>query len=476
MPRLASLTNSGLTGARLSFGPIVTPATAPSSITLQVGTANPVGGVTNVAIPAGGATDTTGQVTGWVASTACNIKFTVVNGGSATSTITINGSAYTSGNNYTITAASSLSIVVVTSETGRSDVTRTFTIPVAVVVDPNAQWIVAAKGYPITSAATFSVTSSTLSSSPSTLYASFAANSYHIDATVSPQNDFVYFANGTKNYIDIIPVNSNTGIYTGSGAITSAVNGSFPIRMSITPDGKHAYVHQNNSGGLGIFSRNPITGALTYVSNITGTYGPQVLSSDGLNLYISSGSGGMRSYSRNTTTGALTLLVEDGTYLGAAFMTNSMIKITSNNTSVFATDFSSGNLYNYSRNMGTGALTLEQTVFFSGYYTNGVAVSTDGKFVYVALFDPNSVNPPTVKMLSRSLSAPYTLTVSNTYATTGNPGDQTAGFVLTKKQDLLVLAGTGTTIYSWTRNLTTGVLTANANVTTGFGAGIAGNN
>jgi DNA-binding beta-propeller fold protein YncE len=126
--------------------------------------------------------------------------------------------------------------------------------------------------------------------------------------------------------------------------------------------------------------------------------------------------------------------------------------------------------------MSTGVLTLEQTISFSGYRTTGVTVSNDGKFVYVALGDTNSVVPPTVKMFSRSLSAPYTLTLSNTYIATSNPGDVASGFILTKNQNLLVWAGATTTLYSWTRNLTTGALTLNTDVTTGFGAGIAGTN
>lgn len=104
--------------------------TTPSSITLTVGSTNPVGGVTNVSIPESGATDSTGGATGWVTGTADKIKFTVVNGGSATSTITINGSAYTSGADYTIPSASPLTIVVTTREEGKATGTRTFNVSV----------------------------------------------------------------------------------------------------------------------------------------------------------------------------------------------------------------------------------------------------------------------------------------------------------------------------------------------------------
>ncbi|MDO8442857.1 MAG: prepilin-type N-terminal cleavage/methylation domain-containing protein [bacterium] len=108
-------------------------ATAPTNIVLAVGSTAPVGGVTNVAIPAAGATDTTGAVTGWVTSTADKIKFTVTDGGSAVSTITIGGGAYTSGADYAIPSTTSLSIVVTTTESGKTTGVRTFTVTVAAI-------------------------------------------------------------------------------------------------------------------------------------------------------------------------------------------------------------------------------------------------------------------------------------------------------------------------------------------------------
>ena len=104
------------------------PATAPASISLSVGGTNPVGGVTNVLMPAAGGTDTTGQVTGWISGSADTIKFTVVDTSPASSTITIDSSPYTSGSDYTITSTSSLTIVVTTSESGMATEVRMFNI------------------------------------------------------------------------------------------------------------------------------------------------------------------------------------------------------------------------------------------------------------------------------------------------------------------------------------------------------------
>ena len=82
-------------------------ATAPSSITLAKGSTNPVDYVTNVSIPAAGATDTHGKVTGWVDGTANNIKFTVADNGGSSTITTDDGSgpvSYNSGDNYPIAA------------------------------------------------------------------------------------------------------------------------------------------------------------------------------------------------------------------------------------------------------------------------------------------------------------------------------------------------------------------------------------
>ncbi|MGE5389736.1 MAG: S-layer homology domain-containing protein [Deltaproteobacteria bacterium] len=113
-----------------SSGSDVMPATAPQSIVLEMGSAHPVGGVTNVGIPAANGTDTAGSVHGWVNTTAANIRFTVTDKAPASSTITIDGVSYTSGTDYIITAASPLTIVVTTSKTFCETVVRTFVVEV----------------------------------------------------------------------------------------------------------------------------------------------------------------------------------------------------------------------------------------------------------------------------------------------------------------------------------------------------------
>jgi len=105
-------------------------ATAPSGVELAVSSTNPVGGVTNVAIPDPGQTDTTGAVNGWRADTADQINFIVTDAGNATSIITIDGTPYTSGDDYIIASTDPFTIVVTTTETGKTTAVRTFVVSV----------------------------------------------------------------------------------------------------------------------------------------------------------------------------------------------------------------------------------------------------------------------------------------------------------------------------------------------------------
>lgn len=111
-------------------------ATEPTSIVLAKGSATPVGGVIDVAIPAAGTTSTSGVITGWVVTDKANITFTVTDVGTASSTITIQPvgglvEAYVSGTDFTLATDANLTIVVTTTETGKATAVRTFTVDVS---------------------------------------------------------------------------------------------------------------------------------------------------------------------------------------------------------------------------------------------------------------------------------------------------------------------------------------------------------
>jgi hypothetical protein len=106
-------------------------ATAPAAIVLAKGSAAPVGAVTTVGFPAPGGTDTSGAVTGWITGTAEKIKFTVTPGTTGTSTINFSVlGAYTSGADYALPSAATLTIIVTTTEASKTTAVRTFTVTV----------------------------------------------------------------------------------------------------------------------------------------------------------------------------------------------------------------------------------------------------------------------------------------------------------------------------------------------------------
>jgi hypothetical protein len=582
MPRLASLTNSGLTGSRLRFGSIVptytlTPAVnninEGSSLTFTVGGSNITNGTyywtinntttvtadfgTNsgsftVTSNSGSFTvtptadvTTEGSETFTVSMRSTSISGTVLatsssvtvndtsltaptytltpaannvnEGSSLTFTVggtnIINGTYYwtvtnsgdfgTSSGSFTITSNSGTFAVTPTADT-TTEGSETFTASIrsgsvggtvlqtsssvtindtsltpVIEVDPNAVWVAATKGFPTTGIDVFAVTSGQLASSSSSLYSSLEANSYGFEFTVSPQNNFVYAPNGTKNRIEIIPVNPNTGIYIGSGATSTSTSalGTFPGNITISPDGNYAYVTFLNSFKIAIYSRNATTGALTGISNLRDGYSYTKITSDGAYLY--SVLNNLLMYSRNISTGALTLIAEnsDATVNGGF----SKIAISSDNRSLYVADFAQNYFYSYLIDPATGLASLSQTISLSSFgadvRSQEVEVSNDGKHVYVTLYDINQVLGTTVVMYSRSLTSPFTLTQANVYTISGAVGEQISNLILTKQQDLLIAAvsgNPGAPIHSWSRNTTTGTLTLNSDVV-GFGGSIETN-
>jgi len=122
------------------FPTTVSYATAPGSMILAGGATNPIAGTTNITVSAPGST-TTGAIRGWVTGTNDHVKLTVTDAGSATSTITINGSAYTSGADYIILDTTTLTIIVTTTEASKTTAVRTYTVTVTsdVAVGDNLQ-------------------------------------------------------------------------------------------------------------------------------------------------------------------------------------------------------------------------------------------------------------------------------------------------------------------------------------------------
>ena len=405
------------------------PATTPTSINLAVGSVNPVGGVTDVVIPAAGGTDTTGAATGWVTGTEDKIKFTVVDGGSASSTITIDSNPYTSGADYTITSTSSLTIVVTTNETGKMSQVRTFVVGVTAGLSlstPNV-WV-------LNNGTDFTLTKLDTSGNIIGTYGTLA------------------FTQGVA--VDIFgdiwvarPGMSTVSKFNSSGALIGTYSvGSSPTYVAIdasgnvwvTNQGSNNVTKLNSSGSvLGTYS----TGNAPYAVAVDGSNNIWIANGQGQSVTKLNSSGAtIGTYSTGGTSGPFGLAIDAS---GNVWVTNNndntVSKFNSSGTPVgtysvgslpteVAID-ASGNVWvtnrgsnNVSKLNSSGALIGTYPV---GTAPRGIAVDASGN-VWVANYGNYGANDGSVTKLNSSGS------VVGTYVVGGNPtsnGDMT-GFAL----------------------------------------------
>jgi DNA-binding beta-propeller fold protein YncE len=207
---------------------------------------------------------------------------------------------------------------------------------------------------------------------------------------------------------------------TGPCAYGHALSDAFGVAVS--PDGKSVYVASANSDAVVRLNRNTTTGAITQpagaagcVSNdgtgpcATGFVGSPfgvAVSPDGKSVYLASYPWYVVRFNRNTTTGALTqpagpaacvsVSAADGCTLGYGLEGAFDVKVSPDGKSVYVAAVSSDRVVRFNRNTTTGAIT--QPTGGAGAISGnaldapiGVAVSPDGKSVYVASFLSDAV-------------------------------------------------------------------------------------
>jgi DNA-binding beta-propeller fold protein YncE len=237
----------------------------------------------------------------------------------------------------------------------------------------------------------------------------------------------------------LLQLTGTAGCFTTTGTGGScgvAVGIAAPRSVAVSGDGKNVYVAAPGSDALAVFTRNVSTGALTQLSgqagcvSDTGTGGActdgtalaqangVALSADGKNLYAAAvGSNAVTIFARAKQTGALTQLAgtagciseggsagacTDGTALDDAFA----VAVSRDGKNVYVISVDSNAIAVFQRDRQTGALTqLDGTdACVSADGTAGacvvgralssprsVVVSRDGKNVYVASFTSNAV-------------------------------------------------------------------------------------
>jgi 6-phosphogluconolactonase (cycloisomerase 2 family) len=227
---------------------------------------------------------------------------------------------------------------------------------------------------------------------------------------VSPDGAHVYAVSASDNAVAAFSRNATTGALTFVEAEFDGVAGVDGLdgayRITVSPDGAHVYVLSLGDDAVAVFSRNAGTGALTFVEaefddigGVTNMEDPYsvVVSPDGAHVYVaSSQEDAVLVFSRNAGTGALTLasMVVDGIGGVDGLNAPTIVAVSSDGAHVYVGGFEG--LTVFSRNAGTGALTFIAVTFYEDS-VQSLAFTADGAQLYagyttgVVAFDRSAV-------------------------------------------------------------------------------------
>ncbi len=295
------------------------------------------------------------------------------------------------------------------------------------------------------------------------------------------------------------------------GACTDGVGLDFALSVTVSPDGKNAYVASDTSSAVSVFDRNATTGVLTQKSGLeacvseTGTSGActdgvglsgarvLAVSPDGKNVYVASYlNSAVAVFDRDSTTGVLTQksgleacvsetgtsgACTDGVGLSGAYS----VTISPDGASAYVASYIGDAVAVFDRNATTGVLTQKSgpgacvsETGTSGVCADGVgldgvssiAVSPDGSSAYVtsdasdavAVFDRNAATG----VLTQKAGSEACVSETGTSGACGNGLGLNGAFSVAVSPDgasAYVGSSVSDAVAVFDRNMTTGVLT-----------------
>lgn len=238
------------------------------------------------------------------------------------------------------------------------------------------------------------------------------------DMIVSEDGKFVYFVYDNNNRIDVYSISSafnSSGqlIYSSQVNLDTPSNGGGAYggntRICISPNGLNVYA--TNNSGTQTFSRNVTNGGLskTSVTNIGNGAKKIQVSPDGLNVYVADDSSSrLINFSRNPVSGVLTYK----TYHTVPYCRS--VVVSPGSRYVYATTSIGNAVYQFSRNENGDLVSLP--VLNVGMTTQEINISSDGLSVYVLSQEPASSNPDQNLLLTfsrKTISGLLTLESTN---------------------------------------------------------------
>lgn len=183
-------------------------------------------------------------------------------------------------------------------------------------------------------------------------------------ATVAPDNRFVYVADLGTDKLHILEIDTNKStVKAAQTPYVSVKPGSGPRHMAFHPNGKYAYLVEELTSSVAVFSRNAKTGALTLLTDGVRTL-PSDFTDENTSADIHIDPSGKFLYQSNRGRNALAIFAigTDGklTYLGdepTRGKTPRNFMIDPKGDFIFVTHQDSDNITIFRRNKQTGKLT-----------------------------------------------------------------------------------------------------------------------
>ena len=274
------------------------------------------------------------------------------------------------------------------------------------------------------------------------------------DVAVSPNGDHVYVTGSADDAVATFSRNPSTGALTFVEQEKDGVNGVDGLGgasgVALPPGGAHVYVSSGTDDTVAAFSRDPSTGALSFleqqkdgVNGVDGLDGATAVagSPDGAHVYaVSNVDNAVVTFSRDLSTGALTFIEQDKDGVGGVdgLLGATAVAPSPDGAHVYAAALSDNAIATFSRDRSAGALTfVEQDKDGTGGVdglegARGVGASSDGAHVYVAGFFDDAVvalaregEPLTLQLkakkqkLGKKIKFSATASVASTLVTTG---------------------------------------------------------
>ena len=320
---------------------------------------------------------------------------------------------------------------------------------------------------------TISNESGTINSGPvSNIVVNCSMNSTEVTIDPTTTDTFVYVSlySYTSNNVSAYKIDKTTGALINNTKATAGTNPN-PVKVATVGSTQYAYVSNIKSGTVSAFSIDPTTGALTLVPDTNnpytaGTY-PNPVTVATVNgkqyAYVSNmGSNNIYVYSIDPTTGALTAV-------GSPFATQTspanvvIDTISSTGTFAYVPNVTSDAISVYTIDQSTGALIALQTVTTGTYpmFFTVVTINSTTQFAYAANMGSGTISVYSIDQTTGALTA----------VETESAGTYPMSFTVDSSNQYAYVSNVGSaTISVYTIDQTTGALTASTTtptVTTG---------